>query len=252
MYPRILICCFIALALLSCVNKKNNENRITVFCAASLTPVIEEIKQEWEKVHPAQIIINSAASGTLARQLENGAQADIFLSASPEWMEYVVHSLQPKNIPKLIAYNKLVVIAPRDNQLDSMDINELLTVLDTQKGKIAIADPGHVPLGKYTKESMEFYHLYNQLSTHFILTKDARSTLRLVELGEATFGFVYLSDAISSDKVRIVAAVPEKSHQEIRYEGIILNDKPTSILEFYDYLSAPTNSGMWIRNGFMR
>ena len=240
----------LAIALGSCQSKKVAENRVMIFCASSLTPVVEEIKQQWEEKYSAQVIINSASSGTLARQIENGAHADLFLSASPEWMEYIMQSMKLKSRPKTIASNKLVVIAPIDTKLDSMDFNAFLKVMRTQQSKIALADPGHVPLGKYTKESMDFYHIYDQLSSRFILTKDARSTLRLVELGEAALGFVYYSDAITSDKVIVVSEVAEESHIPIHYQSIVINNGNPAVAAFYKLLFTQESLAIWKSHGF--
>ena len=219
-----------------------------VFCASSLMPVMEHMKDKWEIDHAEKIIINSASSGILARQIENGAQADIFLSANQDWMNYLVQRNKLEYLPKTIASNSLAVVAPIESGMDSVDFIDLK--LSEQKGNYSIADPGHVPLGKYTKESMEYYNIYNLLTTRLILTKDARSTLRLVELGEVFLGFVYLSDARLSTKTRIISVIPRESHQTISYQAIIVNESKPVSANFLDFLSSDENIHIWKKMGF--
>ena len=256
MNPRSFILYFLIIAFWSCGGKKTSENEIVVFCASSLSPVMEQMKNEWEKNHEKRIVINSASTGILVRQIEHGAQADIFLSANREWMEYLINEMSIKNHPETIASNRLAVVVPLDVKLDSINFNELMPILLNQNSKISIGDPGHVPLGKYTKESLEYYRIYDDLSSELILAKDARNTLLLVELGEATFGFVYLSDAVSSKKVRIVSVIPEASHQRINYQVIIVNDENSKAMpayrrgrEFLDFLSAEETKRIWMEMG---
>ena len=114
---RSIIIYLLSFALVSCGSKKSSEEGIKIFCAASLAPVIEQIKSQWENDHPQKIIINAASSGTLARQIENGAQADIFLSANHDWMDYLISSMNLKNHPEIIASNRLAVAVPLDRKV---------------------------------------------------------------------------------------------------------------------------------------
>ena len=111
-------------------------------------------------------------------------------------------------------------------------------------------DPGHVPLGKYSEQALDFYGINESTKLKAILTKDARSTLRLVELGEAVFGLVYLTDAISTDQVKIIGVAPESSHQLITYEAVLLNDSSHPAKKFATYLTSEKSRKIWIRNGF--
>ena len=251
MISRSLILYFLVITFWSCRGKKTHENEIVVFCAASLSPVMEKIKVKWEEDHQEKIIINAASSGILARQIENGAQADISLSANLDWMDYLIKTTSIKNVPKSVASNRLAIVIPFDAELDSIGFKKLILVLLNQKGKISMGDPGHVPLGKYTKESMDFYNMYNELSFGLIKTKDARNTLMLVELGEAAFGFVYLSDALTSKKIRIVAVIPKESHQAIDYQAIHINDENPGTKAFFEYISSLETKGIWAGMGFM-
>ena len=235
-----------------CGTRKAKDDTITVFCAASLTPVLEQIKTDWEKEHPEKVVINSASSGTLARQIEYGAQADIFLSANHEWMAYVLNATANSNTSQSFARNKLALIAGQDANIDSADFQSSVKILREGSGKVALGDPGHVPLGKYTKQTLEFYGIFESLQSRAILTKDARSTLRLVELGEADLGLVYITDALSSDQVKIVAVAPETSHEQIAYEAVLINDSNPSAKQFLHFLTSEKAALTWTRNGFNR
>ncbi len=238
--------------ILGCNSQKKSDKQITVFCAASLSTVVEQAKKEWEKEHDQLVIINAASSGTLARQIEYGAQADIFLSANHAWMDYVVDLAKPTEKPITIATNKLAIVAPKDANMDSVSSEGVTEMLLNYVGKIAVGDPAHVPLGKYTKESLEFYGIFEEISPRLILSKDARSTLRLVELGETEFGIVYLTDAVNSDKVRIVATVDENSHKKIEYEAVLLANNQQSASSFMAFLASDKSNKIWISNGFIR
>lgn len=238
----------LSIFVLSC-NTTNKEPRLIIFCAASLSPIVEQIKLHWEKDHAEKIIINSASSGVLARQIENGAQADVYLSANREWMNYLTASLKLKNHPKSIVTNRLVIISSLSSSYEATDMKGILDLLNKLNCKIAVGDPGHVPLGKYSKQCLDQLKVYEDLSSKLILTKDARSSLRLVELGEAELGFVYRSDAFTSTRVKIIAEIPEEFHSKIEYQGILLNES-TSSQEFLNFLTSGENSDIWKSNGF--
>lgn len=234
----------------SCHQRQGTENRISVFCASSLAPVVSEIKETWEKDHPERVIINAASSGVLARQIEHGAQADIFFSANSYWMDYLLEVRDLNIAPTAIASNKLAVVASLDMNIDSMAFQDHIQTILRLETKIAMGDPLHVPLGKYTMEMLEFYGMVNQLSSQFIFTKDARSGLRLVELSEAGLGFVFLTDALKSDKVRIIAMAPEESHQKMVYEAVLLSNNNKAAKDFYQYIISDIVKGIWIKHGF--
>lgn len=247
---RVLTLYLLAILFGSCENQKKSSDEITVFCAASLTPVLEQIRTDWEKEHPEKIIINSASSGTLARQIEYGAQADIFLSANHDWMTYVLNATANSFTPETIAKNRLALISGQDRNIDSTEFQSSIELLLDGSEKIALGDPGHVPLGKYTKQALDFCGIYNSIQSRAILAKDARSTLRLVELGEAVFGLVYLTDAMASDQVKIIAIAPETSHEQIIYEAVLIHESSHAAQRFLLYLSSDQAKDTWIRNGF--
>lgn len=242
----------IVLTVFSCNQQKGKENTISVFCASSLAPVVSEIIEIWGKDHPDKVIINAASSGVLARQIEHGAQADIFISANSYWMDYLLEKYNSDRSPVSIASNKLAMVTSMEMHIDSMAFQDHIPTILKMDTKIAIGDPAHVPLGKYTMEMLEYFGIYQQLSPKFILTKDARSALRLVELGEAGLGFVFLTDALQSDKVRIVSIAPEQSHQKIVYEAVLLNSNDKAVKDFYHLIISDNVKDIWLKHGFNR
>ena len=242
---------FVLLTGISCHQRQGTENKITVFCASSLAPVVHEIKETWEKDHAERVIINAASSGVLARQIEHGAQVDIFISANKYWLSYVLAVLVLNISPTTIASNKLAVVTSPDLKIDTMAFQDHIQTILNIDTKIAIGDPAHVPLGKYTMEMLEYYGMIEQLNSKFIFTKDARSALRLVELGEAGLGFVFLTDALQSDKVKIISLAPEQSHQKIAYEAALLSNNKTAA-DFYHLLISDKVRDIWIKHGFNR
>jgi molybdate transport system substrate-binding protein len=251
MTSKCLLIFLIVLIAFSCNQQKGKENTISVFCASSLAPVVSEIKETWEKDHPDRVIINAASSGVLARQIEHGAQADIFISANSYWMDYLLEVHNSNISPIVIASNKLAVVTSLDMSIDSMAFQDQIQTILKMDTKIAVGDPTHVPLGKYTREMLEYYGIYQQLSPQFIPTKDARSVLRLVELGEAGLGFVFLTDALKSDKVRIIGMAPEQSHQKMVYQAVLLSSGK-AVTDFYQFIQSEMVNAIWIKHGFIR
>ena len=240
----------ISLCFASCSPDTGDKKQITVFCASSLEPVMLRLKAEWESTHRVNILLNSASSGTLTRQIEHGAPADIFLSANSSWMRYLSKEMTLKNAPKSMAHNRLAIVAARTAAQDSGSFKQVLGRIMHSPERIATGDPSHVPLGKYAREFMDFYHIFGSLSPRLLLTKDARSALRLSEMGEAGFGVVYYSDARSSARVKILSIIPEACHSGIVYEGIALSSEDRQVMDFYLFLSSATATDILTEYGF--
>ncbi len=241
----------VIIALFSCQTKKESHEKITVFCASSLAPVMEQLVKEWRKSHEERIILNVASSGALARQITHGAGADIFLSANRQWAEHLQQNIQIRQKPVKLAGNRLVLIASSERQSDSSSsLDKTLQLIIAQGQKVAIGDPGHVPLGIYTKEALTALGLYEELKTHLIIAKDARSALRLVEWGEAPYGIVYDTDARSSQKIRELTMIPSDLHDPIEYDGLLINDRNVMAKRFLDFLASAKAKNIWKSMGF--
>lgn len=225
---------FLAALLISCSGKKKQDEKpvLYVFAAASLSNVISEIADSFEVAQKVEIKLNLAASGTLARQIEQGAEADVFFSANKSWMDYLVEkNLSLESAP--FAANDLVLIASPG---DSATVDDVVSLLKSTQNKVAVGDPGYVPAGKYAQQVFDYYHL--NLSSKLLQTNDVRSALMMVEMGEAGYGIVYKTDAFQSGRVHIVYTFPEESHQPVSYFQLLVSGKPLA-KEFYNYLYSP-------------
>lgn len=224
----------IAAFLFSCTGtKKAAEKQVLyVFAAASLSDIITEIADSFSVAQNVDVKLNLAASGTLARQIEQGAEADVFLSANKSWMDYLVEKNLGRETAVFAANDLVLIAAPGDN----VEVSDVVSLLKETEKKIAIGDPGYVPAGKYAQQVFDFYQL--DLSTKLMQTADVRSALMMVEMGEAGYGIVYKTDAIQSGKVHIVYTFSDESHNPVSYFQVLVTEKPLA-KEFYDYLYSP-------------
>ncbi len=190
---------------------------ITVFAAVSLTDALQQIVARLEP-DGTRMRMSFASSSTLARQIENGAAADIFASADEEWMAYL-------DARKLIATdtwtrpigNDLVIVAPTDGvKTIALDPKfDLAAVLGERR--LAVGDPAHVPAGRYAQQALERYGWWKAVEPHLARAENIRAALALVERGEAPLGIVYTTDARASKSVQVVATFPADSHEPILY-----------------------------------
>lgn len=243
--------------LLSCNNlsnkKQNEKQEVTVFAAASLTNVLHEIVDSFEVKYQASVKLNLASSGALARQIQLGASADVYLSANTQWANYIDSlGFVKQNLIQEIANNSLVLIAPKnsDIQLFKTDILLDLPVL-IGEGYLSMGDPNHVPAGKYSKQALENYNLYSKVSHRILPTKDVRTALMVVEMNEAPLGIVFSTDAKSSEKVKVVGNFSISSHKPINYVAAVCSNNKTALL-FYNFLNSEETLPIWIKFGFIK
>jgi len=220
---------------------------ITVFAAASTTNAVTDIAALYEKAHPVKIRLSFASSSTLAKQIENGAPADIYLSANPKWMNYLVEKgiIVTESRRDLLG-NRLVLIVPKDSPIDGLQVDaglDLAGILGEER--LSMGDPDHVPAGMYGKNAMQHLGLWDAIADRVARAKDVRAALVLVERGECPLGQVYATDAAISDKVRVAGVFPEASHPPIVYPAALVkqgtdtqaNPGPEA-LSFLDFLQS--------------
>ncbi|WP_257386547.1 molybdate ABC transporter substrate-binding protein [Tahibacter caeni] len=196
---------------------------LLVFAAASLKPALDEIVALPEAEAVAGIKTSYAASSALARQIEAGAPADVFVSADLEWMDWLQQRGHVAAATRFVlARNELVLVAPAPStvQLTLDRHTDLRGALGD--APIALAEPGSVPAGKYAKAAFERLGLWPQIQTRYVATENVRAALALAARGEAPLAAVYRSDAVSEPKVRVVAAFPADSHPPIVYPAAAL------------------------------
>ncbi|HDL6509869.1 TPA: molybdate ABC transporter substrate-binding protein [Yersinia enterocolitica] len=226
---------------------------ITVFAAASLTNALQDIAAQYKKEKQVDVVASYASSSTLARQIEQGAPADLFISADQQWMDYAIDKQQMvANTRYTLLGNELVLIAPKDSKITKVEIDKKT---DWKKllegGRLAVGDPDHVPAGIYAKESLENLGAWATLAPEMARANNVRSAMALVERAEAPLGSVYGSDAIASDKVKVVGVFPESSHKPVEYPMAIVkgHENPT-VTAFYDYLKSPAAAVIFEKYGF--
>ncbi|MDC9615289.1 molybdate ABC transporter substrate-binding protein [Xenorhabdus khoisanae] len=228
-------------------------DKVTVFAAASLTNALGDIAAQYKKEKQGDIVASYASSSTLARQIEQGAPADIFISADQQWMNYVSgKQLIAENTRHTLLGNQLVLIAPKESKLEKIDINkETKWKSLLAGGRLAVGDPDHVPVGIYAKESLQYLKAWDMVNPLMARTNNVRSGMVLVERAEVPLGIVYGSDAVASKKVKVVGVFPPESHKPVEYPIVIIKGhEKQAVRDFYDYLKAPEAAEIFKRYGF--
>lgn len=241
-----------AVLLAACSASQEPETGPIVLAAASLQEALEEAADAWEaQGHPAPAL-SFAGSSALARQVESGAPADLFVSADEEWMA----ELESKNLVRegtrvTLLGNTLVLIAPAKSRFEIAldDPATLVTALDG--GRLAMADPDAVPAGRYGKAALERLKLWDAVSASVAPSENVRAALALVERGQSPLGVVYATDALVSLQVRVVARFPATSHPPIRYPAAVLaNSRNPDAAPFLEFLQSPEARAIFARHGF--
>jgi len=224
---------------------------LNVSAAVSLKDALEEIKKNYEAKNPnTTLVYNLGASGALQKQIEQGAPTDIFMSAAPKQMDDLdAKNLVNKPTRKNLVENKLVIIVPKASTL-AISTYEDLTKDEVQK--LSIGETGSVPAGQYAQEVLKKLGIWDKIKDKAVLAKDVRTVLTYVETGNVEAGIVYKTDALSSEKVKIVATAPEGSHQPIVYPVAVLSGtkQQKAAEDFLAYLSAPECRVVFEKYGF--
>lgn len=227
---------------------------MTVFAAASTTDSLTQIGKLFVEKKMGNFVPSFGSSSTLAKQIENGAPANIFLSANKEWMDYLQDKnlLAPNSRFDLLS-NRIVLIVPANSKIDNIAITQgfnLAALLGD--GRLAMGDPDHVPVGMYGKQALEKLEVWQSVADNVARTKDVRAALALVERGEAPIGLVYATDAAITDKVRVVGVFPENTHPPIVYPVALIAGKETpTAKKFMDFLKGPEAKSIFAKFGFM-
>lgn len=228
---------------------------ITVFAAASLKEALDAVAADYQRASGDKVVVSYAASSALARQIENGAPADVFISADREWMDYLQQRrlIDPGSRRNLLG-NRLVLIGPAAG-------GETLTIapgfpLATKLGanRLAIANPDAVPAGKYGKAALQQLGVWSAVEPKLARAVNVRAALLLVARGEAPYGIVYRTDALAEPKVRIVGTFPDDSHAPIVYPAALVTDgaRPPApaARRFAGYLQGAAALPVWKKYGF--
>ena len=225
---------------------------VTVLAAASLQGPLDELVARFEADNGRRVVVVYAASSALARQIEAGAPADVFISADIDWADYLDTRglLRPRTRTRLLQ-NRLVLIAPVTSSV-SLRIAPgfpLAAVLDG--GRLAMANPDSVPAGRYGREALRSLGAWESIEPRIARAENVRAALMLVARAEAPLGIVYATDALAEQRVRIVDTFPDDSHAPIVYPAaIVASSRSAYAPRFVDSLSSPAARAAWARHGF--
>lgn len=214
---------------------------LTVFAAASLTDVLQDVSAAFTANTGIKVRHVFAASSTLARQIENGARADMFISADQAWMDYLEARQYIAQSTRLdLLGNHLVIIAPQrpprarpaaTRSADTIptvrrkqDMESILTALSDPRTRVTLADPSGVPLGRYSRSALVSLNLWSRLRPHLALADNSRSALALVARGESPLGIVYATDAMAEPQVKVLAQLSPDLHPKIVYPAALLRE----------------------------
>lgn len=240
----------LVLSSLFAFSQTASAENITVFAAASMTNVLQQIGAEYEKAYPEdKLTFSFAGSSTLAKQIEQDAPADLFISADQKWMDYVAEK-QPektKNI-QILVENELVLIAPSESQFQAENIADI-DFDKVLKGTYLAVGDDNVPVGRYAKKALEHLQLWDKVESRLSKAKDVRAVLAYIERGELPLGIVYSTDAKVSDKVKVVATFPQESYGKVVYPAATISEKAEA-KRFLDYLSSDTAKQTFEKAGF--
>jgi molybdate transport system substrate-binding protein len=222
---------------------------LTLSIAASLQPAMTEIEAIYMHQNgPMEFRNNFGSSGTLASEIEQGAPVDILISAGATPVDQLQsHGLLVAGTRINLLRNSLVLIAPSGSRLNNLD-----GLTQSEVKLIALGDPASVPAGQYGRQALEALHLYDKVHTKLVLGKDVRQVVTYVETGNADAGLVYATDALSTNKVHVVATIPDGVHDPIIYPAAVVNgtQNEQAARAFVAFLRSPAAQAIFLRFGF--
>ncbi len=239
----------IAAAALAAVSQ---EKSIVVFAAASMKNALDEVDAAFTAKDGIKVVASYAASSALMKQIEQGAPADVFLSADVDWMDYGSKKKLTKDGSRFnLLGNRLVLIAPKDSKIDNVSIGpgfNLGTLAGS--GRIAVGDVRAVPAGLYAKAALQKLGAWAAVEPKLAMAENVRAALVLVARGEALLGIVYETDAKIERGVKIVGVFPEDSHPPIIYPVALTMIAKPDAATYLAFLRTPTAKSIFERYGF--
>ncbi len=241
-----------AAALLFAAVPARAADRLTVFAAASLKNALDAVAAAWSARAQKKAAISYAASSALAKQIEQGAPADVFFSADLAWMDHLGQQglIDGASVSRLLG-NEIVLIAPKESTVTAtlepgVPLADLLG-----GGRLAMADVRAVPAGKYGKAALETLGAWASVEGQVAQAENVRAALKLVAAGEAPLGIVYRTDALAEPAVRIVASFPASSHPPIVYPvARVASSSHADAADFLSFLETPDAAAIFTAQGF--
>jgi molybdate transport system substrate-binding protein len=231
----------------------SSADKLNVFAASSLKNAIDAVSASWKADTDMETTLTYAASNALAKQIEAGAPADVFVSADLTWMKYLTDkNLIAKGSEVQLLGNEIVLVAPKDSKINLKIENGFNLADAVGDGKLALANVDSVPAGKYGKAALEKLGVWASVEGKVAQSENVRAALKLVDLGEAPLGIVYATDAKADTAVKVVDMFPVDSHAPIIYPaGIVAASKNSNAAEFLKYLQTDKAKAIFEAQGFV-
>lgn len=241
-----------SLAMSFQIGRAQTAEKVTVFAAASLKNALDEVTAAWKAETGKEMTTSYAASSALAKQIEAGAPADIFISADMDWMDYLAaKKLINEATRKSLLGNSIVLVTSKDNA-EGVDIKkgfDLAGLLGD--GRLAMGAIDSVPAGKYGKAALETLGIWSSVESKIAGAENVRAALLLVSRGEAPYGIVYKTDAVSDKEVVIAGTFPDDSHGPIVYPIAMLADsKNADAMSLLEYVKSDKAAPLFEKHGF--
>lgn len=229
--------------------------QLIVSAAASLKDAIQEIEPLYQQEHPeTEIIYNFASSGSLQRQIEQGAPVDVFISAATSKMDALEkQSLLLTETRQDLLKNQMVLVIPENNSKSNLKLDNFEDLTNKKITTIALGEPESVPAGKYAQEVLNYFKIADKVNSKAVYGKDVRQVVNYVATGNVDAGIVYRTDAEIDHNVEIVATAPEDTHSPVIYPLAVIKDSknPEAATELIEFLTTPEAQAVFEEYGFV-
>ncbi len=230
---------------------KQTNVKLTISAAASVRNSIEEIKATYAAINPdVELVLNFGGSGSLQKQIEEGAEVDIFISAAAKQMDALSEKgLILEDTREDLLGNSIVLVIPAD----STSVASFENLADDNVKSIALGEPKSVPAGQYSEEALKSLGLLDRITPKAVYAKDVKEVLTWVETGNADAGIVYKTDAVASDKVKIVSEAPSGSYSPVVYPSAVMKETKnlSEAQEFINYMYSDDAKPVFEKYGFV-
>jgi molybdate transport system substrate-binding protein len=226
---------------------------VTVYAAASLKESLDALARQFEKQQALSVRVSYGATSALARQIEKGAPADVFIAADLEWMDYLARRqlLRVATRGNLLS-NRLVLIAPADSKVALTIAPKFPLAEALGANRLALADPASVPAGKYARAALEALGVWPAVSSRIAPGENVRAAMALVARGEAPLGIVYRTDVLAESRVRVIGEFPASLHSPIVYPAAVLAEsRSPSAQVLLQFLRSAEARSVWRKYGFV-
>ncbi len=229
------------------------QDMVTVFAAASTTSAMDEILELYRKQGRGPVRASYASSGALARQIESGAPAGVYLSANPGWMDHLEQrGLIAEGSREDLLANSLALIAPTQNRQNYSIRQGMPLGRWLNGGRLSMGDPAHVPAGAYAQQALQYFGVWELVQAQTVRAENVRAAVVLVARSEAPLGIVFTTDAAIEPQVRVVATFPSESHDPIVYPAAIIKEHDSEAARsFFEFLKSSDARRVFESYGFV-